>query len=565
MMTTRIPCPVLLLLTATMGLLGGCTTESSSSPAQTGLPVAPEGPPVFTALNESSGFSFQHSLGDERRYWIPETVTGGGALFDFDNDGDLDIYCVQAGGDCGGDRSTAPGNQLFRNDGNLTFTDITATAGVGDQEYGMGASCADVDGDGDVDLFVSNRGPDVLYLNNGDGTFSIAPDSPDLTRDGFSASAGFCDLDGDGLPELYVTQYILWSTEKELKCGTGLGSDYCSPNNYNAPAPDRLFKNLGGGKFKDISEEAGLRTVYGNGLGVVFGDFNLDGATDIYVANDGSPNQLWIQKEKLRFTDEAVAMGCAVNMMGVSEAGMGVQAADVDVDGDLDLFMTHIRNETNTWYRNDDGIFTDATVTTGLARASRDATGFGMGYFDFDNDGILDLYIANGGVIRTENRTDGSDPYAEPDQLFRGQKDYRFKEVFPKGGWNQQTSYTGRGAAFGDLDLDGDIDVLVVNCDGPAKLLINDCQTPGSSVSLELIQKNGQKAEGARVEGQLGDLKIHRQATRHYSYCVSNSPLLHIGLGGEPALRSIRVHWPNGKTSEHGDVSAGSRIQIIQP
>ena len=436
---------------------------------------------------------------------------------------------------------------------------------MGNQEYGMGASCADVDGDGDVDLFVSNRGPDILYLNDGDGTFSIAPDSPDLTRDGFSASAGFCDLDGDGLPELYVTQYILWSTEKELKCGTGLGSDYCSPNNYNAPAPDRLFKNLGGGKFKDISEEAGLRTAYGNGLGVVFGDFNLDGATDIYVANDGSPNQLWIQKENLRFTDEAVAMGCAVNMMGVSEAGMGVQAADVDVDGDLDLFMTHIRNETNTWYRNDDGIFTDATVTTGLARASRDATGFGMGYFDFDNDGILDLYIANGGVIRTENRTDGSDPYAEPDQLFRGQIDYRFKEVFPKGGWNQQTSYTGRGAAFGDLDRDGDIDVLVINCDGPAKLLVNQCQTPGNSVSVELIQKNGRQAEGARVEGQLGDLKIHRQATRHYSYCVSNSPLLHIGLGGEPALRSIRVHWPNGKTSEHGDVSAGSRIQIIQP
>lgn len=542
----------------------GCTSNNPG-PVQSELPSEKSGPPVLTALESTSGFDFQHSLGDERRYWIPETVTGGGAFFDYDKDGDLDIYCVQAGGDCGGDRSTAPGNQLFRNDGNLTFTDVTSVAGVGDREYGMGASCADVDGDGDIDLFVSNRGPDVLYLNDGDGTFSIAEDNPDLSRDGFSASAGFCDLDGDGLPELYVTQYIQWNTKKELKCGTGLGTDYCSPNNYNAPAPDRLFKNLGGGKFEDISESAGLRSSYGNGLGVVFGDFNLDGATDIYVANDGSPNQLWIQREGLRFTDEAVTMGCAVNMMGVAEAGMGVQAADIDVDGDLDLFMTHIRNETNTWYRNDEGIFTDATVTTGLARASRDATGFGMGYFDFDNDGILDLYVANGGVIRYENRDDGSDPYAEPDQLFRGQPNYQFKEVFPKGGWNQEIPFTGRGAAFGDVDSDGDVDILVFNCGGPAKLLINDCSSPGSSVSIRLLDRRGRDAEGALLEAKIGDQKIHRLASRHYSYCVSNSPFLHVGLGSEIQLSEVKILWPDGTVSEFADIPAGSRIQIAQP
>ena len=293
-------CVLILLLSV---VAQGCTQDSSRSPVQTGLPVEEAHTPVFTALDPSSGFSFDHSFGIERRYWIPETVTGGGALFDYDGDGDLDIYCVQGGGDCGGDRTNAPPNRLFRNDGNLTFSDVTEEAGVGDREYGLGASCSDVDADGDIDLFVCNRGPDRLYINDGDGTFSLAEGNPDLARDGFTASAAFRDLDGDGLPELYVTQYIQWSTEKELKCGTGLGQDYCAPNNYNAPAPDRLYKNLGGGKFKDISEESGLRASYGNGLGVVIGDFDLDGKADIYIANDGTPNQLWIQQEALLFSD----------------------------------------------------------------------------------------------------------------------------------------------------------------------------------------------------------------------------------------------------------------------
>ncbi|OUU23850.1 MAG: hypothetical protein CBC13_04510 [Planctomycetia bacterium TMED53] len=552
-----------LLVFALVGF--GCTKELAPPSNSTSSKLIELESPAFRVLDASSGFTFEHSFGDERRYWIPETITGGGALFDYDGDGDLDIYCVQAGGDCGGDRSNAPPNQLFRNEGNLTFTNVTEIAGVGDRQYGLGACCADVDGDGDIDLFVCNRGPDILYLNNGDGTFTEAAENPGFSKDGVTASAAFRDLDGDGLPELYATQYIQWSPEKELKCGTGLGQDYCAPANYNAPAPDRLFKNLGGGRFKDISEEAGLRSSYGNGLGVVIGDFNLDGAADIYVANDGSPNQLWIQQGDLRFVDKAVETGCAVNMMGVAEAGMGVQAADVDADGDLDLFMTHIRNETNTWYRNDGGIFTDATISTGLARYSRDSTGFGMGYFDFDHDGLLDLYVANGKVIRTQASTPGVDPYAEPDQLFKGAPNSRFVEVKPTGGWQQTSPHTSRGAAFGDLDSDGDIDILVFNCGGPATLLINEHAAPNSSVVLRLVDQRGIDAEGGRVTAKIGDQKIHRVATRHYSYCVSNSPELHIGLGSAALLSDIRVHWPNGDISEHADISAGSRVTITQP
>ena len=528
--------------------LTSCSGKNEvSKPEKT--PQVPQNTPVFRLLEKESGFDFTHSLGTTRKFWIPETVTGGAALFDYDNDGDLDIYCVQAGGDLGGDRSDAPGNRLFRNDGQLKFTDVTATAGVGDQEFGLAATCADIDRDGNVDLFVSNRGSDKLFLNKGDGTFKEIGATSGMDKTGLSASAAFRDLDGDRLPELFVTQYVLWSKDKELNCGTGIGKDYCSPNNYSAPAPDRLYKNLGSGKFEDISEKAGLRTVYGNGLGVVLGDLDNDGRVDIYVANDGSPNQWWKNEGQLSFKDHAVSAGCAVNMNGVAEAGMGVQASDVDDDGDLDLFMTHIRNETNTWYRNDGGIFTDATIVSGMARTSRDFTGFGMGYFDFDSDGFLDLYVANGKVLRQSNPTDGTDPYVESNQLFRGSPGAKFSEVFPRAGIDNLSAMTSRGVAFGDLDNDGDVDLLVMNSNGPARIFVNESTPQAHSVTLELLDSEGIFAEGSRIKAKLGDRTIWRMATRNYSYCVANDHRLHIGLGKNARLEDLEIFWPDGTSS----------------
>lgn len=546
-----------------MLIIAGCTGDS-------GAPVTPEkqhheSTPWFRILTAESGFDFTHSIGEERRYWIPEIVAGGVALFDYDNDGDLDIYCVQSAGELAGNRTDTPGNRLFRNEGDLHFTDVTEQANVGDNSYGMGACCCDYDRDGDIDLFVSNVGADVLYRNRGDGTFENVTTSANLGDPGLAASAAFIDLDGDRFPELYVTHYVLWSPEKELKCGSGSGQDYCSPNNYRAPAPDLLYRNRTDGSFENISQQAGIRAAYGNGLGVIGADLDQDGKPDLYVANDGSPNQWWRNLGNLRFAEMAVTSGCAVNLNGISEAGMGVQATDVDEDGDLDLFMTHIRNETNTWYRNDGGVFTDATILTGMAAVSRDSTGFGMGYQDFDHDGVLDLYVANGKVLRVRNLTNGEDPYGEQDHLFRGLGGPRFQELSPRGGLSSAPSYTGRGAAFGDLDGDGDRDLVVINNNGPAMLLVNEAPKKGSSVTLTLVDRDGIFAEGAHLKIHLGERLLHRTATRFYSYCSSNDPRVHVGLGPSDQIDKVEVHWPDGHRSEHGPYAAGSSGRIEQP
>ena len=548
-------------------LSGGCTAKSGNPQQTTHQQL--ESAPWFRILTPESGFGFNHSIGDERRYWIPETVAGGVALFDYDNDGDLDIYCVQSAGILAGDRNGTVGNRLFRNEGDLHFSDVTEQAGVGDSSYGMGACCCDYDRDGDVDLFVSNVGPDVLYRNRGDGTFENNTVEANLGAPGLAASAAFVDLDGDRFPELFVSHYVLWSPEKELKCGTGIGQDYCSPNNYRAPAPDLLYRNRADGSFENISEQAGIRTSYGNGLGVISADLDQDGKPDLYVANDGSPNQWWRNLGNLRFEELAVTSGCAVNMNGISEAGMGIHATDVDEDGDLDLFMTHIRNETNTWYRNDGGFFTDATLLTGLAATSRDATGFGIGYQDFDHDGILDLYVANGKVLRVRDSQDGSDPYAEPDHLFVGLGGPRFREVKPQGGLQaadgSAISFTGRGVAFGDLDDDGDRDLVVINSNGPALVLINEVEKKGDSVTLTLVDVDGIFAEGADLKIHIGDRLLHRRATRYYSYCASNDPRVHIGMGPAGQVDKVVIRWPDGSSSEHGPFLAGSQERIQQP
>jgi len=546
---------MLLILTA------GCTDTSypGNQPS-----AVPSNSPWFRVLAADSGFDFVHSLGPSRRYWLPESVAGGVALFDFDADGDLDIYCVQAGGILAGDRSEAPTNRLYRNDGDLHFTDVTDQAGVGDRGFGMGASCCDFDRDGDLDLFVSNLGGDVLYLNAGDGTFEDGTAISGLGNEGFCASAAFGDLDGDQFPELFVSRYISWSPDKELKCGSGIGEDYCSPNNYQAPAHDLLYRNNRDGTFTDISSVSGIQSVYGNGLGVVLADLDQDGRRDAYVANDGSPNQLWRNLGDLKFEDVAIPLGCAVNLNGSAEAGMGVQAADVDEDGDLDLFMTHIRNESNTWYRNDSGVFSDVTILTGLSAASRDMTGFGMGYQDFDHDGFLDLFVTNGRVLRTRDSDGTDDPYAELDQLFQGEGGGRFHEVMPKGAVANAVKYTGRGCAFGDLDNDGDADIVVINNNGPGQILVNEAPKAGGSVTLTLHDRDGITALGAQLEIHCGDRVLHRHVARSYSYCSSNDPRIHVGLATAAQIDRVAVKWLDGTRSEHGPYPAGTFASIRQ-
>ncbi|MFB3133895.1 MAG: CRTAC1 family protein [Rhodothermales bacterium] len=503
-----------------------------------------------------AGVDFVHVRAQTLRHWFPEIMSGGAAWLDYDGDGDLDLYLVQ-GGDLDPHTAERPGNRLFRNRGDGAFEDVTEAAGVGDQGYGMGCAVGDYDGDGDLDLYVTNVGPNVLYRNAGDGTFEDVTTQAGVGHPGWGTSAAFIDYDDDGHLDLYVVNYIDWSPEQEITCFAGGTRDYCHPENYNASATDVLYHNAGDGTFVDRTRASGIFRAKGNGLGLTHGDFNGDGLADFYVANDGNPNQLWINQGDGAFTDQALRSGSAVNRQGSAEAGMGVVAADLENDGDLDLFITHLRDETNTLYRNQEGLFEDATVRTGLSTPSIPYTGFGVGLADFDHDGALDLYVANGRVGRTLASL-GEDPYGEPNQLFRGLGDGRFEEVMPRGGLARPLIGTSRAAVFGDYDGDGDIDVLVVNNDGRAHLLENQVGHRGRWILFRVVDRRGRNAIGARVRITAAGRRQWRLVQRAYSYLSSNDPRVHFGLAEAEQVEEVMVVWPGGRQESFGPFAAGA-------
>ena len=562
------------LCMASPGFLTGCGGDAGTTPPTPDRATAtgaltegsasdPANAVWFRDRTEGSGFTFDHSFGTRRRFDLPETVTGGIALIDVDGDGDLDLYCIQ-GGDLHGERAPgASGNRLFRNEGGWRFVDITDAAGVADPGYGIGVAAGDVDRDGDPDLYVTNVGPDVFYRNEGDGRFVDATAAAGLGDTSFGSSAVFTDLDADGRPELFVTNYVRWSPASEIECEIGGGArDYCSPKNYRAPAPDSLYRNRGDGTFENISQTSGCRAIYGNGLGVAIADLTGDGRLDLYVANDGNPNQLWEQSADGIFHDRATRLGAAVDMNGIAEAGMGVIARDFDGDLDFDLLLTHLTGETNTLYRNDGGTFTDATALTGLAASSRDFTGFGVVAGDFDHDGEDDLFVANGRVRGTGKRH-GTDRYAEPNQLFRGLGKLRFEELSPTTLADHPAGCS-RGTAVGDLDNDGDLDLVVIESGGRARVLENVAPKKGASVTLTLLDEVGCETFDARLECTLvpnadGTRKsFARMAGRGGSYASSSDRRVHVGLGSAEAIETIRITWSDGAREEFGPIAPGA-------
>jgi hypothetical protein len=370
--------------------------------------------------------------------------------------------------------------------------------------------------------------------------------------------AVFVDVDGDRDLDLFVTNYVGWSARNELECLSQSGSrDYCSPVNYRSPAPDVLYLNRGDGTFTDGTRRFGLDSAFGNGMGVVSGDFDGDGREDLYVANDGTPNQLWLNRGG-RFEDRALLAGCAVNADGHAEASMGVLAADVDEDGDLDLFMTHLRGETNTLYLNQGGNFHDRTSRSGTSRASLPFTGFGTAHADFDLDGRLDLYVVNGRVGLWNPPLDEARPYVEPDQLFRGLGSGRFEEVFPRAGTVEPALGNSRGLAAGDLDDDGDVDVVVLDNRGRLRLLRNVAEKQGNRAMLRVLNENGSDAVGALLEIEAGGRRRLRRVDPSYGYLSSNDPRVHLGLGDATKIEVVRVRWPDGTREVFGPFSAGS-------
>ena len=531
---------------------------------------------LFSDQAEAAGIDFVHFNGMSGEKYYCEMVGSGGALFDYDNDGDLDVYIVQGNMlGPGKDLEDAlfppripgpPRDRLYRNDleiradGSrvLRFTDVTGESGIVATGYGMGAAAADVDNDGWIDLYVTNFGRNQLFRNNGDGSFSEAA-LPDEAANRWSVSAAFLDYDRDGWLDLFVGNYVNFSFSHTKNCFGSTGRvDYCGPLSYE-PVPDQLFRNRGDGTFEDASAASQIARQYNGSLGVVTADFNQDGWIDLYVANDQRPNHLWMNQQNGTFSNEALLAGCAFNKDGKAESSMGVDAADFDNDGDEDLFMTHLLNETNTLYRNDGtGWFEDQSSGTRLAPPSVPFTGFGTAFLDYDNDGWLDVLALNGHVSTLEVLAKKNDPYPlhQPNQLFRNLNGGHFEDVTGEAGPVFDLSEVSRGGAFGDVDNDGDTDVLVVNNNGRARLLINRMGQRRHWLGLRLVDRRLKRdLLGTRVAVFLsGGRTLWRRVRTDGSYASSNDSRLLFGLGGEPQVLKVRAWWTDGKVEEWSDL-----------
>ncbi len=532
--------------------------------------------PIFAEVADQVGLDFKHYNGTTGQFYLPEIMGSGAALLDYDNDGDLDVFIVQGSAL---DPKKEPGNTLFpwrdsgpprgrlyRNDlvvgrdgsRQLKFTDVTEKSGIRATGYGMGVAVGDINNDGWPDIYICNLGSNQMFLNNGDGTFSDVTQKTHTDDTRWSTSAAFFDYDRDGWLDLILVNYVDFSVSNSPTCYANTSArDYCGPRAFR-PAGNRLLHNKRDGTFEDVTVAAGISKEFGRGLGVVAADFNGDGWIDFYVANDGDPNQLWINQKNGTFKNEALLAGAAVNRDGQAEAGMGVDAGDFDGNGTEDIFVTHLMEETNTLYVNfGNGVFEDRTREANLALQSARFTGFGTLWFDYDNDGWLDLLVTNGAVRLLEDPTRKNDgnPLAQPNQLFHNTGKGSFIDVSKEAGQAFNHLLVGRGATFGDIDNDGDTDVLISNNNGPARLFLNQVGNRNHWLGLRLVgDKVKRDMLGARLEIRVTKEKtLWRRVRTDGGYCSSQDPRVLAGLGASSRVEAVRVHWPSGKVEEWKD------------
>ncbi len=535
--------------------------DSGSPPTgATGTEATPPSTPGgawLVEVTDAWGLDFVQVSGATGKLLMPEIMGGGAALFDYDGDGDLDAYLVNGGPNVEDPRRKdgAP-NRLYRNEAGARFTDVTATTGAQGTSYGMGCAVGDIDNDGHPDVYLSNYGPDELLRNVGGESFSTVGRSSGLDAPGWCSSVGLLDFDRDGDLDIYVARYVRFLADK--KCfGQADQHEYCGPRAF-APMSDVLLRNEGNLTFQDVSESRGITAVEAAGLGVTCDDFDDDGTLDIYVTNDGYANTLWVEDGEGGFVDDALILGVALNMEGKWEAGMGVVSADFNADGFTDLFMTHMTRETNTLYRNlgNGSGFIDATGSSGLARSSVALTGFGTSAVDLDLDGLLDLLVVNGRVERSEllpgtKLPSPWDVYAEPNLLYRNTGAGNFvlaNELAPQ---FCDTVEISRGLAVGDIDGDGDLDALMTNIGGPARLYRNDAPRAGHWLLVEAIDPRYERvAFGAGLRLTIGDRVLLHRVGSGSSYQSASDLRAHFGvpkeLAGERAKARLDVRWLDG-------------------
>ena len=519
---------------------------------------------TFREITSQAGIHFTHNNGAFGKKWLPETMGPGCAFIDYDNDGYPDILFVNGQDWPGHPKNGATTLKLYHNNRNGTFTDVTQKSGLGISLFGLGVAVGDYDNDGFDDVFVTALGQSHLFHNNGNGTFADVTKAAGLWGPSeFSTNAVWFDYDRDGKIDLLVSNYVQWSEKGDLYCTLdGARKSYCTPESYKG-ASVRLWHNLGGGKFEDATQKAGFYDPTSKSLGIALLDYNSDGWLDVLIANDTQPNKLYLNKKNGTFEERAVSAGIAFSEDGIARAGMGVDAADYDRSGHASLIITNFSNQMLSLYHNEgNGLFVDEAPRSEVGRASLVTLGFGCFFFDYDNDGWPDIFVADGHIENEIERVQKRVTYAEPPHLFRNLGNNKFEEVTAKVGAGFAAPKVARGAAYADINNDGALDILITTNGGPAHLYLSEGVT-NQSLRLKLVgTKSNRDGIGAIVRVASGADKQWAMMKSGSSYLSQSELILTFGLGTKSKADAIEIQWPSGQTDKLTNVNAGQTITV---
>ena len=519
-------------------------------------------PPIFVDVTEETGIHFKHNSGATDHKHIIETMGSGGVFFDYDIDGDVDLYFVDSG-NVPSEKQQVSGNVLYRNEGDGRFTDVTEISGTGDTGYGMAASAGDIDNDGDPDLYVANFRQDKLYRNNGDGTFTDITEAAGIDNTLWSIAAVYLDFDVDGDLDIFVVNYLVYETSMPVTTYKGI-IGYGHPRSYEG-TPDVLYRNNGDGTFTNIAETAGVtNSVEGRGMAAVAWDYDQDGLPDIYVANDTNRNFLYHNNGDGTFTDESTFIGVGYDERGVAEGSMGIDCADYDGDGWFDLIVAN--SEKATLYKNEEGLFfLDATADSGLEQPTLPFIGFSPLFLDYNNDGHLDMFCANGNPQDVVELLVDHDTYAQRDQMFQNNGDGTYSDISETAGAYFSEELVGRAAASADYDNDGDMDIVIMNSNQRAVLLRNDGGNRNNWLSIKLVgTQSNRDGIGTKVTLTTEDTTQIREVKSGSSYASGSDTRLLFGLGESQHVKKVSIVWQSGTLQELEDISINQILTIVE-
>jgi hypothetical protein len=548
----------------------GVASQQSNSPTPTpsATPPRPTGPIEFTDVSAQAGIRFKHNSGAFGKKYLPETIGSGCAFIDYDNDGWQDILLINSM-NWPEQKGAKSFPALFHNNKDGTFTNVTAQTGLAVQMYGIGVAIGDYDNDGNDDIYITCVGPNHLFRNQGNGTFSDVTGRAGVGDPGFSTSAAWLDYDNDGRLDLFVGNYVEWSVEKDIHCTLdNKNKSYCTPQSYKGQS-STLFRNRGNGTFENVTQKAGVQDPTGKTLGIALLDYDNDGWIDLFVANDTEPNKLYHNNRNGTFTDEGIAAGVAFSAAGTPRAGMGVDAADYDGSGRPSVIIGNFTNESIALYHNDgSGLFTDEAATSGIGKLSAQSLTFATFFFDYDLDGLLDIFAANGHVSDDIAVVQPNVKYAQAPHVFHNRGKKKFEEVTGRLGRSIQRAIVGRGAAYGDYDNDGDLDLLITANNGPARLLRNENANQNDLLRVKVFGTSASRnGIGAKVTVRTSKGARLEQMVRTGSSYASQSELpLVFGLGKpeEGMSLTVEVSWPGGQKESIPDIKPNQSIMIQQ-